>query len=123
VGVQTVSARRGYFTVNRDFWESWCGILTPHEMCVYLSLLSDSDQKRTSWHSGVNIAKRLNISRHAVVNALRELEVQRLLKKRVRERRGPLKLYEYILSPQSAKPRKCLQPVNHSQPNCSPDVL
>jgi DNA-binding MarR family transcriptional regulator len=90
-------------------------------MCVYLSLLSDSDRERTSWHSGVNIAKRLHISRHAVVNALRELEVQRLLKKRIKGRRGPLKLYEYILSPQSAKPKKCLQPVNHSPRSCSPD--
>ena len=116
-----MSARRGYFTVSRDFWESWCGVLTPHEMCVYLSLLSDSDRERTSWHSGVNIAKRLHMSRHAVVNALRELEVQRLLKKRIKGRRGPLPLYEYILSPQSTKPRKCLQPVNHSQRNCSPD--
>jgi DNA-binding MarR family transcriptional regulator len=90
-------------------------------MCVYFTLLSDSDQKRTSWHSGVNIAKRLNISRHAVVNALRELEVQRLLKKRIKERRGPVKLYEYVLSPQSAKPRKCLQPVIHPERHCSPD--
>ncbi len=84
-------------------------------MNVYLTLLSDSNQKRICWTSGVTIAKRLNISRHAVVNALRELEVQWLLKKRIKQRRGPIKIYEYILSPQSAKPRKCLQPVSHSQ--------
>ena len=79
-----VKKSKGYFKVNRGFFELG---LRPHTAMVYLYLLSSINKDtRQCWPSMKTIARKLNISKSTVEKAIVELEQKQLIIKSNRSR-------------------------------------